>query len=135
MFKVFDFQRQYFEELQIQFQPGVGLNAYPAYDGEQKITTEAGLYLTTESGEYLTTTAYPAAIGYDPQAMLRWSNDGGSTWSNEHWVSIGKIGRYQNRAIWRRLGMARDRIYEVSMTDPVKAVIISANLKGSGADN
>ena len=132
---VTDFQRQYFEELQIQFQPGVGLNAYPAYDGEQKITTEAGLYLTTESGEYLTTTAYPAAIGYDPQAMLRWSNDGGSTWSNEHWVSIGKIGRYQNRAIWRRLGMARDRIYEVSMTDPVKAVIISANLKGSGADN
>jgi hypothetical protein len=131
---VTDFQRQYFEELQIQFQPGVGLNAYPAYESE-KITTEAGLYLTTESGEYLTTTAYPAAIGYDPQAMLRWSNDGGSTWSNEHWVSIGKIGRYQNRAIWRRLGMARDRIYEVSMTDPVKAVIISANLKGSGADN
>lgn len=73
--------------------------------------------------------------GQDPQAMLRWSNDGGSTWSNEHWVSIGKIGQYQNRALWRRLGWARDRIFEVSMTDPVKAVIVSAELKYSAGDN
>jgi hypothetical protein len=67
--------------------------------------------------------------------MLRWSNDGGSTWSKEYWVSIGSIGRYKNRAIWRRLGMARDRIFEVSMTDPVKTVIVSANLKASAGDN
>jgi hypothetical protein len=67
--------------------------------------------------------------------MLRWSNDGGSTWSKEYWVSIGSIGRYKNRAIWRRLGMARDRIFEVSITDPVKAVIVSANLKASSGDN
>lgn len=97
-----DLQRQYFDELQIQFQPGVGL---------------------------------AVGQGSDPQAMLRWSNDGGSTWSNEHWTSIGKIGQYQNRAIWRRLGMARDRIFEVSITDPVKAVIVSANLKASVGDN
>jgi hypothetical protein len=71
----------------------------------------------------------------DPQAMLRWSNDGGSTWSNEHWTSIGKIGKYKNRAIWRRLGMARDRIFEVVVSDPVKAVIVSANLKASSGDN
>ena len=95
-----DLQRQYFDELQIQFQPGVG-------------TT------TTD----------------DPQAMLRWSNDGGSTWSNEHWVSIGKQGKYKNRAIWRRLGMARDRIFEVSISDPINAVIVSANLKASAGDN
>jgi hypothetical protein len=99
---VADFQREYFEELQIQFQPGVGL--------------------ATGQGE-------------NPQAMLRWSNDGGSTWSNEHWTSIGRIGKYQNRAIWRRLGMARDRVWEVSISDPVKAAIISANLKASVGDN
>jgi hypothetical protein len=97
-----DLQRQYFEEFQIQFQPGVGLN----------------------TGQ-----------GQDPQAMLRWSNDGGSTWSNEHWVTIGKIGNYLNRAIWRRLGWARDRIFEVAITDPIKAVIVSANLKASAGDN
>ena len=61
--------------------------------------------------------------------MLRWSDDGGSTWSNEYWVSIGRQGAYKNRAIWRRLGCARDRVFEVVVTDPVNAVIIAANLK------
>jgi len=97
-----DLQRQYFEEFQIQFQPGVGL----------------------ANGQ-----------GENPQAMLRWSNDGGSTWSNEHWVGIGRQGNYTNRAIWRRLGWSRDRIFEVALTDPVKAVIVSANLKASAGDN
>lgn len=97
-----DLQRQYFDELQIQFQPGVGLN----------------------TGQ-----------GSNPQAMLRWSSDGGSTWSNEHWTSLGAQGKYNNRAIWRRLGWARDRIYEVAITDPVKAVVVSANLKASVGDN
>lgn len=64
--------------------------------------------------------------GTDPQAMLRWSDDGGHQWSNEHWASIGKIGEYGRRAIWRRLGSSRNRIYEVSITDPVKRVIIGA---------
>lgn len=73
--------------------------------------------------------------GEDPQAMLRWSNDGGSTWSNEHWTTIGKIGQYQNRAIWRRLGWSRDRIFEVVVTDPIKAVVISAELKASAGEN
>ena len=71
----------------------------------------------------------------NPQAMLRWSNDGGSTWSREYWIPIGQQGKYKNRAIWRRLGTARDRIYEVVMTDPVKAVIVSANLKSSVGEN
>jgi hypothetical protein len=99
---VTDFQRQYFDELQIQFQPGVG----------------------AETGQ-----------GSDPQAMLRWSNDGGSTWSNEHWTTIGQIGKYKNRAIWRRLGTARDRIFEVVVTDPIKCVIVSANLKATSGDS
>lgn len=73
--------------------------------------------------------------GQDPQAMLRWSNDGGSTWSNEHWVSIGKQGNYVNRALWRRLGWSRDRIFEVVVSDPIKAVIVSAELKMSAGDN
>lgn len=97
-----DLQRQYFHELQIQFQPGVGLS--------------------TGQGE-------------DPQAMLRWSNDGGSTWSNEYWTTIGKQGKYQNRAIWRRLGWSRDKVFEVSISDPVKAVIVSANLKAEAGEN
>jgi hypothetical protein len=78
---------------------------------------------------------YPQDKGENPQAMLRWSDNGGSTWSNEHWTTIGLIGKYANRAIWRRLGTARDRVFEVSISDPVKAVIISANLKSSVGEN
>lgn len=70
--------------------------------------------------------------GSDPQAMLRWSDDGGSTWSNEHWRSIGKTGKYKNRCRWAGpLGEARDRIFEVQVTDPINAVIVSANLNVS----
>lgn len=77
----------------------------------------------------------PSGQGQTPQAMLRWSDDGGSTWSSEHWVSMGAMGNYNNRAIWRRLGWSRDRIFEVAVTDPINATVISANLKASGASN
>lgn len=69
--------------------------------------------------------------GSDPQIMLRWSDDGGHTWSNERWVSMGKVGEYFRRAIYRRLGMTlklRDRVYEISGTDPVKIAIMGAEL-------
>ena len=69
--------------------------------------------------------------GSDPQCMLRWSDDGGHTWSNEHWASMGQIGQYGYRTFWRRLGMTlklRDRVYEVSGTDPVKVSITGAEL-------
>jgi hypothetical protein len=69
--------------------------------------------------------------GANPQVMLRWSDDGGHTWSNEHWRSMGRIGETGRRVLWRRLGMTmkiRDRVYEVSGTDPVKIAIMGAEL-------
>lgn len=56
--------------------------------------------------------------GADPQAMLRWSNDGGDTWSNEHWTSVGTIGHFYTRAQWYLLGSARDRVLELVVSDP-----------------
>lgn len=75
--------------------------------------------------------SYKIASGVDPKAMLQWSDDGGHTWSNEHWVSIGKIGEYKRRAIWRRLGSSRDRIYKVTISDPVKVVMLGAYLEAT----
>ena len=123
-------KRSAHHSLQLDAETGVGLAQYPGYDAE-KLLTEAGLYLTTEAGEYLTTNDYLATPGYDPQVMLRWSDDAGHTWSNEHWNSMGKIGAYGFRTIWRRLGMTekiRDRVYEVSGTAPVKIAIVGAEL-------
>ena len=125
-----NFKRSAHHSLQLDAETGVGLALYPGYDAE-KLLTEAGLYITTEAGDYLTTDAYTAAPGYDPQVMLRWSDDAGHTWSNEHWNSMGQIGAYGTRTIWRRLGMTekiRDRVYEVSGTDPVKIAIMGAEL-------
>jgi len=53
------------------------------------------------------------------QLMLRWSNDGGRTWSNTYSLSVGAGGEYSHRVIKRMLGRARKRIWEVSWTDPI----------------
>jgi len=68
----------------------------------------------------------------NPQAMLKWSNDGGQTFGNEHFAPIGKSGQTLNRTIWRRLGFARDRVFEVRVSDPVKRDIVGASLMGDG---
>jgi len=128
---VSDFQRQYFSELQILFQPGVGLTGN-VIGVNSPTNAVAGLAV---AGLAIAGQNDLATLGADPQAMLRWSDDGGSTYSNEHWTSIGTQGRYKNRAIWRRLGQARDRIFEVVVTDPIKAVIVAANLKAEAGDN
>jgi len=142
---VTDFQRQYFDELQIQFQPGVGTTGLSRSTVVQQTNNPDPYYIYPEAtltiGPFDVFTIGNASgvvissTTTNPQAMLRWSNDGGSTWSKEYWVQIGGLGKYKNRAIWRRLGMARDRVFEVSITDPVNAVIVSANLKAYGADN
>lgn len=66
--------------------------------------------------------------GVNPQVMLRYSSDGGFIWSNEYWTTIGMAGATKNRALWRRLGQARDRIWEITFTDPVQRDIIGATL-------
>jgi hypothetical protein len=70
--------------------------------------------------------------------MLRWSDDGGHTWNGERTVSMGRVGQYGTRAIFRRLGMTnklRDRVYEISGTDPVKVAIMGAELQLSGTSS
>jgi hypothetical protein len=77
-------------------------------------------------------------VGANPQLMLRWSDDGGHTWNGERTVSMGRVGQYGTRAIFRRLGMTnklRDRVYEISGTDPVKVAIMGAELQLSGTSS
>jgi hypothetical protein len=103
--------------------------ALPTSQNNLKRSAQHSLQLDLETGVGLN-----LGQGSDPQVMLRWSDDGGHTWSNEHWIGIGKIGEFYRRAIWRRLGMTmkiRDRVYEVSGTDPVKIAIIGAELNVS----
>lgn len=94
-----DLNRIFYHDLQLQFEPGVGL----------------------ATGQ-----------GSDPQAILRWSDDGGFTWSAPRTRPIGKMGQYKNRCRFSGpLGSSRDRVWEVSVTDPVNAVLVSANMNFS----
>ena len=100
--------------------------ALPTGTNNLKRTAQHSLQLDAETGVGLN-----SGQGSTPEAMLRWSDDGGHTWSNEHWREMGNIGQYGYRTIWRRLGMTlklRDRVYEVSGTDPVKISVMGAEL-------
>ena len=66
--------------------------------------------------------------GSDPQVIMDWSDDGGKTYGNEHWAAIGKIGKYSKRAIWRRTGTFRERVYRLTFTDPVSFTLYGASL-------
>ena len=84
-------------------------------------STIASLWLEMEAG-----VGDQIGQGVDPQIMMRISKDGGHTWGAENWRSFGKVGEYFKRAIWHRLGRARDWTFEFTITDPVKTVITQA---------
>lgn len=81
------------------------------------------LQVDIESGIGLT-----SGQGSNPQAYLDWSDDGGRTWGNQHAAPMGALGRYLSRLRWNRLGRARDRVYRLTISDPVKRVILGASL-------
>lgn len=93
--------------------------------------TSNGNYVFNTSIELFMQTGVGLEDGTVPQARLRWSNDGGYSWSNEHWAQFGKMGERKTRAKWRRLGVSRDRVYEVSITDPVRVVFTGAALSSA----
>ena len=61
-----------------------------------------------------------------PIITLAYSNDGGHTWSSELQGSMGSVGNYKTRAIWRRLGRARDRVFRVTTAARCKVNILGA---------
>lgn len=65
-----------------------------------------------------------AGQGADPQIMMQYSDDGGRNWSNEMSRSLGKIGEYRTRAVWRSLGQFRQRAIRLAITDPVRRFAI-----------
>lgn len=63
--------------------------------------------------------------GSDPQITLAWSDDGGRTFQGFLPKPLGKIGEYNIRPIWRRLGdFQRARVLRLEITSPTDAVIL-----------
>lgn len=101
------------------------IRSCPHVSGGLKRVFHHSLQIDMEMGVGLT----GGVQGEDPQIVLDWSDDGGHTWSNEKQASIGKIGAYKTRAIFRQLGQSRDRVYRVKITEPVKAILMGAEIE------
>lgn len=102
------------------------LRRTPHLHAEDDWITYHRVALDVETGVGLAT-----GQGHNPQLMLRWSNDGGRTWGNDHSRSAGKAGEYTAHPEWRRGGRARDRVFELVTSDPVPFRIINAYLETS----
>lgn len=82
------------------------------------------LYLDMETGVGL-----QSGQGSNPQIMLEYSKDNGRTWSAQRWVTLGLVGQYITRVLWRRFGSTRDATWRITMSDPVKFVITEGAIR------
>jgi hypothetical protein len=100
-------------------------------DNGQVITRVRGFYHMEDDGS--NRVRYRSLIlemesgnGYNNEEInvgLRWSNDRGKTYGNPVFQSLGSEGEYITVMQWNRLGMARDRVFEVSWSPPVRTAL------------
>jgi hypothetical protein len=84
-----------FNTFQVMFQQGVGLNDNTA---EQ--------------------------IGKNPECLIAFSNDSGSTYSGERVAYIGAQGQYAYRSRITTIGIGRNRVWRITITDPIRVIIV-----------
>ena len=68
----------------------------------------------------------------DPQLAITISRDGSKTFGVEHTLNCGQAGDYKTRAIIRRLGQARDFVFDIVATDPIPWRLIEGYVEGTG---
>lgn len=88
-------------------------------NGDKLIINE--LWVDSETGSALST-----GQGSDPQISMQISKDGGHSWGNERFASMGKLGEYKARTRWLRLGQARDWVFRLTISEPIKRVLLGA---------
>ena len=66
------------------------------------------------------------APGTEPFLTLTHSDDGGKSFGSDRKLTIGRLGTYLTRAHAHRLGYSRDRVFRLTISDPVKIVLLGA---------
>jgi hypothetical protein len=66
---------------------------------------------------------------------LRWSDDGGRTWSNQIFRALGAVGQYGTRVTFDGLGITgrAGRILELEISSPVVRSLMYAAIEGDPA--
>ncbi len=86
----------------------------PFFVSEFRLDIQTGVGLTSGQGS-------------DPQIMLDISEDGGHTWSEQQeWTSMGQQGAYLTQLYWKRLGRYYQFTPRITISDPVRRVILQA---------
>ena len=70
----------------------------------------------------------------DPQVMMRYSDDGGRTWSSELWAGMGLSGDYSQKCFWDQLGESYQRRFEFSGTDSFFTALLGVYASMSGSE-
>ena len=103
------------------------MRRFPTYHADRAIVSDWSLEIFQDTGS-----APLTGDGSAPQMMLRISNDGGRTWPGELWRSMGKQGEYSKRVRWgSHLGQARERVFEVTSTEPIKQPWLGAYIEAT----
>jgi hypothetical protein len=68
-----------------------------------------------------------------PTISMRWSDDGGRTFSSWRPGSVGTIGDYRYKTTWRALGFVRQpgRLFEFLLSDPVNFTVEGATVNAA----
>jgi hypothetical protein len=113
--------------------PNVSGSFYRVYDASRGAYWTYGLSTTG-----FTRIAFPPALAMDDLVgtmgvqlnqnliSLRWSDDRGHSYGSPVTQSIGEAGSYLTSLQWQRLGMARDRVFELSWSVPMRTTLQGA---------
>lgn len=81
--------------------------------------------------ELLMDTGFTTLNG-DESVWLRYSDDGGKTYSNYRKRMLGDVHQYGQRIRFLRLGTFRNRVFEIMVSSPVKRDLIAASVQMEG---
>lgn len=86
------------------------------------------LFFTRLALDLETGVGLPAGQGSDPKVWVRISQDGGRTYGPAMWAGLGARGAHRTTVEWRRLGAARDTVFQFGMSDPVPTTVYAMHL-------
>ena len=106
------------------------------FDGDERVCERTSPHSATPTLERVPFSAFilDATTGEAPQAVtpqveLSWSNDGGATYGDPVLRSLGAVGERFPRVTWRRLGMARNRVWRLRFSGNAPFDVIGAEVQ------
>lgn len=114
-------------------------DAYEEYGTEivwQRITSmisNEGKPLVCDSMQLICETGVGPSDGTDPQVSLSTSEDNGHSFGNEKFRSMGQIGEYGTRVIFRRLGRFYQKVFKLQGTMQARLALIDCAVEVSSA--